>query len=277
MKKLLKISLSTALAFLLFGSILFAFGYSSGALDDLDTTPTLHTRKEVTLEHIDTLDLNLDNQNLIIEETTADKPRLVYNKQAKEKITYQLTNGKLRLTQISKQPSINFIKVSDFKWLSSKSRKTSAIHLYIPKKTKLKQTNISASAGDISIKKQQIAKISIEQDVGTLSISDSTLANGSISTSLGDTSIENSQLSNLHFEADTGAFTATNISILNTFSIDNNMGNVAISLAADNHDKTTVSAETDLGDVTIDPSLKKGGKRINHLNITTDTGDITVK
>ena len=113
MSKVRKTVFSIAIVACLLGLGLILAGLASGGLQDLvrsSATSTKMAKQEETYDNIHSLDLELNNRSVVIEESPDDKVHLTYYQgdgKTSEKVTTKTENGSLYIKESSFFININ--------------------------------------------------------------------------------------------------------------------------------------------------------------------------
>ncbi|EHJ51581.1 DUF4097 family beta strand repeat-containing protein [Streptococcus macacae] len=275
MKKTLSMFSIIGSVLILSGLLFIYLGLSEGGLKKLQSDNA--QKKEIQFKHLQSFSSDLSIKNIEIKKSTSKQFKLTYYQNKKETIAHRLNKKQLSLYQKS-HFGIQLIRLNDLiNWFYN-NNKTNTVILSVPKNTDLKNISMHSSVGNITIKDQKISKIAVKQNTGNFSMTNTHLAHGKIKLNTGNINATKSHLSNIDLITNTGNIFAQNMTISNAVTIDNNTGNIEVSLSAQSAKTTFISAKSDIGRSQISDKLLQGGSlNKNQLKITADTGNIKVK
>lgn len=292
----------TALLLCLSGAVLTTIGLSGGALKELEKTYITTKRQDITLEKFKQLDIQLKNQGLWIVPSDDDQVHLEYyqdTKQSQKPIQYQLTNGKLTLTDtLTEFSGIHVANLKD--WVRSLSNpyqnQPYTIMLSIPKSMTLDTIKAQSQTGEISIAQVNVKNLTItSQDgsvilgsiqpettqiktqTGAISLSKTKLTQPILESIDGEISDYGSHFTQAQFKTQTAEIYLDQSLFKGQTTIASTDGNITLQLPESQESQTHISAtSTDFGQVSIPKSYANNTNSSTTLDLKTDTGDISV-
>lgn len=292
----------TALLLCLSGAVLTTIGLSGGALKELEKTYITTKRQDITLEEFKQLDIQLKNQGLWIVPSDDDQVHLEYyqdTKQSQKPIQYQLTNGKLTLTDtLTEFSGIHVANLKD--WVRSLSNpyqnQPYTIMLSIPKSMTLDTIKAQSQTGEISIDQVNVKNLTItSQDgsiilgsiqpettqiktqTGAISLSKTKLTQPILESIDGEISDYGSHFTQAQFKTQTAEIYLDQSLFKGQTTIASTDGNITLQLPESQESQTHISAtSTDFGQVSIPKSYANNTNSSTTLDLKTDTGDISV-
>lgn len=292
----------TALLLCLSGAVLTTMGLSGGALKELEKTYITTKRQDITLEEFKQLDIQLKNQGLWIVPSDDDQVHLEYyqdTKQSQKPIQYQLTNGKLTVTDtLTEFSGIHVANLKD--WVRSLSNpyqnQPYTIMLSIPKSMTLDTIKAQSQTGEISIDQVNVKNLTItSQDgsvilgsiqpettqiktqTGAISLSKTKLTQPILESIDGEISDYGSHFTQAQFKTQTAEIYLDQSLFKGQTTIASTDGNITLQLPESQESQTHISAtSTDFGQVSIPKSYANNTNSSTTLDLKTDTGDISV-
>lgn len=292
----------TALLLCLAGAVLTTIGLSGGALKELEKTYITTKRQDITLEKFKQLDIQLKNQGLWIVPSDDDQVHLEYyqdTKQSQKPIQYQLTNGKLTVTDtLTEFSGIHVANLKD--WVRSLSNpyqnQPYTIMLSIPKSMTLDTIKAQSQTGEVSIDQVNVKNLTItSQDgsvilgsiqpettqiktqTGAISLSKTKLTQPILESIDGEISDYGSHFTQAQFKTQTAEIYLDQSLFKGQTTIASTDGNITLQLPESQESQTHISAtSTDFGQVSIPKSYANNTNSSTTLDLKTDTGDISV-
>ena len=186
MFKVRKTVFSIAIVACLLGLGLILAGLASGGLQDLvksSAASTKMTKHEETYDNIHSLNLELNNRSVVIEESPDDKVHLTYYQgdgKTSEKISSKAENGSLYIKESSFFININSGLRSLLGLINGDFERTQQIILSLPKGRNLEQVKASFANGSLSINDLTIKKLKADLSNGSIELSQSQIKSGSM-------------------------------------------------------------------------------------------------
>ena len=316
MRKIIKTLLGIGGAFCLIGALLFSIGFTSGgtkyvhdtnlnsmnAQEDNKESANRFTLKKTEIPDFTSLNINLEDSDLNIEESPNEKSYIEYAQATKDKknpVSYSIENGTLTLKEAGNTGASYYINV-DISFLqaalSSKniedytkesSKYENYVTLYLPKDKLVSSAKIYLGYGDFYVKNATFDTTNIKLDANTL-----TANSGKLTFSYGDCDLQKASLGNISLTSKDGDLTVNELTLSGKTKIALSYGDAEITL----NDSTkkvsgfdlathygTITASGLNGNKTLDEdddvntfqSDSKDGK--TKLSIDSKDGDITVK
>ena len=305
MRKIIKTLLGIGGAFCLIGALLFSIGFTSGgtkyvhdtnlnsmnAQEDNKESANRFTLKKTEIPDFTSLNINLEDSDLNIEESPNEK-------------SYSIENGTLTLKEAGNTGASYYINV-DISFLqaalSSKniedytkesSKYENYVTLYLPKDKLVSSAKIYLGYGDFYVKNATFDTTNIKLDDGDFDANTLTANSGKLTFSYGDCDLQKASLGNISLTSKDGDLTVNELTLSGKTKIALSYGDAEITL----NDSTkkvsgfdlathygTITASGLNGNKTLDEdddvntfqSDSKDGK--TKLAIDSKDGDITVK
>ena len=321
MRKITKTLLGIGGAFCLIGALLFIIGFTSGgtkyvhatnlnsmnAQKDNKESANRFTLKKTEIPDFTSLNINLEDSDLNIEESPNEKSYIEYVQATKDKknpLSYSIENGTLTLKEAGNTGASYYINV-DISFLqaalSSKniedytkesSKYENYVTLYLPKDKLVSSAKIYLGYGDFYVKNATFDTTNIKLDDGDFDANTLTANSGKLTFSYGDCDLQKASLGNISLTSKDGDLTVDELTLSGKTKIALSYGDAEITL----NDSTkkvsgfdlathygTITASGLNGNKTVDEdddvntfqSDSKDGK--TKLAIDSKDGDITLK
>ncbi|MFC3928611.1 DUF4097 family beta strand repeat-containing protein [Streptococcus caprae] len=304
MKRLKRTVLSFAVLASLLGAIMMGIGYVKGGIAQTNQLQTAGlTKVEQTVEAFDQIAIESTDSaytpgyTIVLRPSSTTESSVSYFTSDKRPVTATVKNGVLTLTTAmpsdSKEVRFYFPSVTNVWGHITNKRMADAdtIVIEVAKGTDLKKLAANLTTGSLEISDMKIAELGLSAAVGSVELINVTVDKGLVDVDTGDFEAEGSQLNSLSLTSsvgsvdlikttvsesdmtlDMGSLDGEGVTFLGHNTIATSMGDVDLILADKN---LTVLTSVDLGDSDISTGLIKSDK--NQLEITTDTGSITVE
>ena len=282
MKKTTRTLLGIGGAFCLIGALLFGIGFTSGgtkyvhstnlnsmnAQEDNKESANRFILKKTEIPDFTSLNINLEDSDLNIEESPNEKSYIEYAQATKDKknpVSYFIENGTLTLKEAGNTGASYYINV-DISFLqaalSSKniedytkesSKYENYVTLYLPKDKLVSSAKIYLGYGDFYVKNASLGNISLTSKDGDLTVNELTLSGKTkIALSYGDTEItlndSTKKVSGFDLATHYGTITASGLNGNKTLDEDDDVN----TFQSDSKDgKTKLSIDSKDGDITV--------------------------
>ena len=286
MRKIIKTLLGIGGAFCLIGALLFSIGFTSGgtkyvhdtnlnsmnAQEDNKESANRFTLKKTEIPDFTSLNINLEDSDLNIEEAPNEKSYIEYAQATKDKknpVSYSIENGTLTLKEAGNTGASYYINV-DISFLqaalSSKniedytkesSKYENYVTLYLPKDKLVSSAKIYLGYGDFYVKNATFdttnINISLTSKDGDLTVNELTLSGKTkIALSYGDAEItlndSTKKVSGFDLATHYGTITASGLNGNKTLDEDDDVN----TFQSDSKDgKTKLSIDSKDGDITV--------------------------
>lgn len=326
MKKATKAVLTAGVLLCVLGGGLYAIGRYTGGKEYVKNADAENSKMETVtldkkkLEKIQKMEADIEDADFEIEPSKDDSFYLSYNlekRKGKNPLTYEVEEGVLKLTEEGGYDSSVYVHV-DLNYLGKLvGDKKAEVHknvitLYVPAEKPLedcklslgdadmsivglrsKNTDISSSWGDLTIKNSEFDNSTISTGDGDMNISDLVCKELNLCSESGDIQFKGSELDNAVITLNDGDLQAKEVTLSGEVTIKDETGDVDISLAAESAENTEIEARTEWGDIVVSKSLD-GTKysddyddtseyqrhiktAVGYLNIRCEDGDISIK
>ena len=290
MRKIIKTLLGIGGAFCLIGALLFSIGFTSGgtkyvhdtnlnsmnAQEDNKESANRFTLKKTEIPDFTSLNINLEDSDLNIEESPNEKSYIEYAQATKD----------IRFLQAA----LSSKNIEDYTKESSKYE--NYVTLYLPKDKLVSSAKIYLGYGDFYVKNATFDTTNIKLDDGDFDANTLTANSGKLTFSYGDCDLQKASLGNISLTSKDGDLTVNELTLSGKTKIALSYGDAEITL----NDSTkkvsgfdlathygTITASGLNGNKTLDEdddvntfqSDSKDGK--TKLSIDSKDGDITVK
>ena len=317
MRKITKTLLGIGGAFCLIGALLFSIGFTSGGTkyvhatnlnsmnvqEDNKESANRFTLKKTEIPDFTSLNINLEDSDLNIEESPNEKSYIEYVQATKDKknpLSYSIENGTLTLKEAGNTGASYYINV-DISFLqaalSSKNiedytKESSKYENYVTLYKLVSSAKIHLGYGDFYVKNAAFDTTNIKLDDGDFNANTFTANSGKLTFSYGDCDLQKASLGNISLTSKDGDLTVDELTLSGKTKIALSYGDAEITL----NDSTkkvsgfdldthygTITASGLNGNKTVDEdddvntfqSDSKDGK--TNLAIDSKDGDITVK
>lgn len=275
MSKVRKNIFRFAIAACLLGIGLILVGLASGGLQDLvrsSATSTKMSKQEETYDNIHSLNLELSNRSVIIEESPDDKVHLTYY-QGDEKISTKAENGSLYIKESSFFININSGLRSLLGLINGELEKTQQITLSLPKGRNLEQVKASLANGSLSINDLTIKKLKADLSNGSIELSQTQIESGSIESANGSIELVQTSLTDTQISLANGSITSDKLTLKGNINMSSGIGSIDLHLTEETYKAISLDLQTDLGDIELPKDMQTShdqdnfiGDRLIHTN-----------
>ena len=279
MSKVRKTILSITVAACLLGVGLILVGLASGGLQDLvrsSATSTKMAKQEETYDNIHSLNLELSNRSVIIEESPDDKVHLTYYQgdgKTSEKISSKAENGSLYIKESSFFININSGLRSLLGLINGDFERTQQIILSLPKGRNLEQVKASFANGSLSINDLTIKKLKADLSNGSIELSQSQIKSGSIESANGSIELVQTSLTDTQISLANGSITSDKLTLKGNINMSSDNGSIDLHLTEETYKAISLDLQTDLGDIELPKDIQTSydredfiGDRVIHTN-----------
>ena len=275
MSKVRKNIFRFAIAACLLGIGLILVGLASGGLQDLvrsSATSTKMAKQEETYDNIHSLNLELSNRSVIIEESPDDKVHLTYY-QGDEKISTKAENGSLYIKESSFFININSGLRSLLGLINGDFERTQQIILSLPKGRNLEQVKASLANGSLSISDLTIKKLKADLSNGSVELSHSQIKSGSIESANGRIKLVQTSLTDTQISLSNGSIHSDKLTLKGNINMSSDNGSIDLHLTEETYKTISLDLQTDLGDIELPKDMQTShdqdnfiGDRLIHTN-----------
>lgn len=297
MSKVRKTILSITVAACLLGVGLILVGLASGGLQDLvrsSAASTKMAKQEETYGNIHSLNLDLSNRSVVIEESPDDKVHLTYYQgdgKTTEKISTKAENGSLYIKESSFFININSGLRSLLGLINGDLERTQQITLSLPKGRNLEQVKASLANGSLSINDLTIKKLKADLSNGSIELSHSQIETGSIENDNGSIELVQTSLTDTQISLSNGSITSDKLTLKGNINMSSDNGSIDLHLTEETFKAISLDLQTDLGDIEVPKDMQTShdqdnfiGDRVIHTNeqaqakltARTSTGSIAI-
>ena len=297
MSKVRKTILSITVAACLLGVGLILVGLASGGLQDLVKSSVANTKmakQEETYGNIHSLNLDLSNRSVVIEESPDDKVHLTYYQgdgKTTEKISTKAENGSLYIKESSFFININSGLRSLLGLINGDLERTQQITLSLPKGRNLEQVKASLANGSLSINDLTIKKLKADLSNGSIELSHSQIETGSIENDNGSIELVQTSLTDTQISLSNGSITSDKLTLKGNINMSSDNGSIDLHLTEETFKAISLDLQTDLGDIELPKDMQTShdqdnfiGDRVIHTNeqaqakltARTSTGSIAI-
>lgn len=279
MSKVRKNIFRFAIAACLLGIGLILVGLASGGLQDLvksSVANTKMTKQEETYDNIHSLNLELSNRSVIIEESPDDKVHLTYyqgDSKTTEKISTKAENGSLYIKESSFLININSGLRSLLGLINGELEKTQQITLSLPKGRNLEQVKASLANGSLSINDLTIKKLKADLSNGSIELSHSQIESGSIESANGSIELVQTSLTDTQISLANGSIHSDKLTLKGNINMSSGNGSIELHLTEETYKAISLDLQTDLGDIEVPKEMQTSheqedfiGDRVIHTN-----------
>ena len=279
MSKVRKTILSITVAACLLGVGLILVGLASGGLQDLvrsSAASTKMAKQEETYDNIHSLNLELSNRSVIIEESPDDKVHLTYYQgdgKTTEKISTKAENGSLYIKESSFSININSGLRSLLGLINGELERTQQITLSLPKGRNLEQVKASLANGSLSINDLTIKKLKADLSNGSIELSHSQIETGSIENDNGSIELVQTSLTDTQISLSNGSITSDKLTLKGNINMSSDNGSIDLHLTEETFKAISLDLQTDLGDIEVSKDMQTShdqedfiGDRVIHTN-----------
>lgn len=279
MSKVRKTILSITVAACLLGVGLILVGLASGGLQDLvrsSAASTKMAKQEETYGNIHSLNLDLSNRSVVIEESPDDKVHLTYYQgdgKTTEKISTKAENGSLYIKESSFFININSGLRSLLGLINGDLERTQQITLSLPKGRNLEQVKASLANGSLSINDLTIKKLKADLSNGSIELSHSQIETGSIENDNGSIELVQTSLTDTQISLSNGSITSDKLTLKGNINMSSDNGSIDLHLTEETFKAISLDLQTDLGDIELPKDIQTSydredfiGDRVIHTN-----------
>ena len=279
MSKVRKTILSITVTACLLGVGLILVGLASGGLQDLvrsSAASTKMTKQEETYGNIHSLNLDLSNRSVVIEESPDDKVHLTYYQgdgKTTEKISTKAENGSLYIKESSFFININSGLRSLLGLINGDLERTQQITLSLPKGRNLEQVKASLANGSLSINDLTIKKLKADLSNGSIELSHSQIETGSIENDNGSIELVQTSLTDTQISLSNGSITSDKLTLKGNINMSSDNGSIDLHLTEETFKAISLDLQTDLGDIELPKDMQTShdqdnfiGDRVIHTN-----------
>lgn len=279
MSKVRKNILSITVAACLLGLGLILAGLASGGLQDLvrsSATSTKRAKQEETYDNIHSLNLDLSNRSVIIEESPDDKVHLTYYQgdgKTTEKISTKAENGSLYIKESSFFINISSGLRSLLSLINGDLERTQQITLSLPKGRNLEEVKASLANGSLSINDLTIKKLKADLSNGSIELSHSQIQTGSIESANGSIELVQTSLTDTQISLANGSITSDKLTLKGNINMSSGNGSIELHLTEETYKAISLDLQTDIGDIEVPKDMQTShdqedfiGDRVIHTN-----------
>ena len=279
MFKVRKTVFSIAIVVCLLGLGLILAGLASGGLQDLvrsSVSSAKMAKQEETYDNIHSLDLELNNRSVVIEESPDDKVHLTYYQgdgKISEKISTKAENGILYIQEARSFININSGLRSLLGLINGDLERTQQITLSLPKGRNLEQVKASLANGSLSINDLTIKKLKADLSNGSIELSQSQIQTGSIESANGNIELVQTSLTDTQISLSNGSITSDKLTLKGNINMSSDNGSIALHLTEETYKAISLDLQTDLGDIEVPKDMQTShdqdnfiGDRLIHTN-----------
>ena len=279
MFKVRKTVFSIAIVACLLGLGLILAGLASGGLQDLvksSVANTKMTKQEETYDNIHSLNLELSNRSVIIEESPDDKVDLTYYQgdgKTSEKVATKAKNGSLYIQEARSFININSGLRSLLGLIDGELERTQQITLSLPKGKSLEEVKASLANGSLSINNLTIKKLKADLSNGSIELSHSQIQTGSIESANGSIELVQTSLTDTQISLANGSITSDKLTLKGNINMSSGNGYIELHLAEETYKAISLDLQTDIGDIELPKDMQTShdqedfiGDRVIHTN-----------
>lgn len=297
MSKVRKTIFSFAIVACLLGLGLILAGLASGGLQDLVKSSVANTKmskQEEIYDNIHSLNLELSNRSVIIEESPDDKVHLTYYQgdgKTSEKVTTKAENGSLYIKESRFFININSGLRSLLGLINGELERTQQITLNLPKGKSLEEVKASLANGSLSINDLTIQQLNADLSNGSIELSQSQIESGNIESANGSIELVQTSLTDTQISLSNGSITSDKLTLKGNINMSSGNGSIALHLTEETYKAISLDLQTDLGDIEVPKDMQTShdqedfiGDRVIHTNeqaqakltARTNTGSIEI-
>lgn len=279
MSKVRKTIFSFAIVACLLGLGLILAGLASGGLQDLvksSVANTKMTKQEEIYDNIHSLNLELSNRSVIIEESPDDKVHLTYYQgdgKTSEKVTTKAENGSLYIKESSFFININSGLRSLLSLINGELKRTQQVILALPKGKSLEEVKASLANGSLSINDLTIKKLKADLSNGSIELSHSQIESGSIESANGSIELVQTSLTDTQISLANGSIHSDKLTLKGNINMSSGNGSIELHLTEETYKAISLDLQTDLGDIEVPKEMQTSheqedfiGDRVIHTN-----------
>ena len=279
MSKVRKTILSITVATCLLGLGLILAGLASGGLQDLVKSSVANTKmskQEEIYDNIHSLNLELSNRSVIIEESPDDKVHLTYYQgdgKTTEKISTKAENGSLYIMESRFFININSGLRSLLSLINGELERTQQITLSLPKGRNLEQIKASLANGSLSINDLTIQQLKADLSNGSIELSQSQIESGNIESANGSIELVQTSLTDTQISLANGSITSDKLTLKGNINMSSGNGSIELHLTEETYKAISLDLQTDIGDIEVPKDMQTShdqedfiGDRVIHTN-----------
>lgn len=262
MSKVRKTIFSFAIVACLLGLGLILAGLASGGLQDLvrsSAASTKMAKQEETYDNIHSLNLELSNRSVIIEESPDDKVHLTYYQgdgKTSEKVTTKAENGSLYIKESRFFININSGLRSLLGLINGELERTQQITLNLPKGKSLEEVKASLANGSLSINDLTIQQLNADLSNGSIELSQSQIESGNIESANGSIELVQTSLTDTQISLSNGSITSDKLTLKGNINMSSGNGSIALHLTEETYKAISLDLQTDLGDIEVPKNMQ---------------------
>ncbi|MBS5351337.1 MAG: DUF4097 family beta strand repeat protein [Streptococcus sp.] len=278
MKTWKKVVLGISLISVFLGGGLAIWGYSHGALTDLQNQPKNDldfVKKEVN--DFNRMDIKSNSYNILIKTGNVSKATITYYQKKKNPIDITVKERQLSINENYSDKSLtshnhfNLFGLKDLINLSTLNESNTII-ITLPKNQTIDFLKADLASGNLDLNNSTIKQSNIDLKVGDLTFTEMTVNNLEAHLAVGSVESNDTLFANSDLSIALGDYTGNNLVFNGHNKLDVTSGDVEISLK--NH-TVNVQADSHSGETEITNNLKNS--KDNTLTITSDLGDIYIE
>ena len=299
MNKVIKRTVIISVATLLVGAVFCGLGAAMGgkmafAVDfknhKVYTGVGKTTEGKLEFEKFSSIDLKVDTEDVELVRTK-NEYGIEYLVQGEEpQITVE--NGILKVRKASK--GFGYFQVG----FNFRAGKDCYVRIFVPEEAVFENVKLVTDTGDITLRELETGKLTLESDTGDVRIEQITAAVMNLTTDTGDIVTENMKAEKGRLESDTGDIRIREFDVeavtletdtgdikvesmeTESFTADSDTGDIKAVFVGE-AENFGIKCKSDVGNVKVDGSSQgkkytAEGNGKNQINVTTDTGDITI-
>ncbi|MBP2624165.1 DUF4097 family beta strand repeat-containing protein [Streptococcus oricebi] len=306
----------SALITCLVGVGLFAVGDLTGGVDQLRNAANKIDvqKKEETYDQINDLDVDLNNRDLIIEDSDDQKVHLTYYVQKKKenKVSTSQEDGKLTIRERgANQPRIiTGFHLDLLNLFRDNAHAERAVTLRLPKGTSLKnltvysdngpvrlatsdklltqKLDLSLGNGELTLDNLEAQEFTIDNDNGAIRVKNSQLLAGNLESDNGEVEFRQTKVANSKISQSNGALRTSQLELDGSTTFENDNGNMEFNLTAASYQDLGFNLRSDLGGISVpsgiqvtedslkQTALRQTGTSGKTLNASANNGHISL-
>ncbi len=278
MKTWKKVVLGISLISVFLGGGLAIWGYSHGALTDLQNQPKNDldfVKKEVN--DFDQIDIKSNSYNILIKTGNVSKATITYYQKKKNPIDITVNERQLSINENYSDKSLtahNHFNVFGLKDLIKLStlNESNTIIITLPKKQTIDFLKVDLATGNLDLSNSTIKQADIDLNVGDLTFTKMIVSNLKANLDVGSVDSNHTLFTNSDLSIAMGDYSGDNLIFNGHNKLDVTSGDIELALK----DYTlNVQADSHSGEVEVTNNLKNS--KDNTLTITSNLGDINIE
>lgn len=278
MKTWKKVVLGISLISVFLGGGLAIWGYSHGALTDLQNQPKNDldfVKKEVN--DFNRMDIKSNSYNILIKTGNVSKATITYYQKKKNPIDITVKERQLSINENYSDKSLtshnhfNLFGLKDLINLSTLNESNTII-ITLPKKQTIDFLKVDLATGNLDLSNSTIKQADINLNVGDLTFTKMIVSNLKANLDVGSVDSNHTLFTNSDLSIAMGDYSGDNLIFNGHNKLDVTSGDIELALK---DYMLNVQADSHSGEVDITNNLKIS--KDNTLTITSDLGDITVE